>query len=133
VAPVEDVTEQPSDPAPEGEEGEAPLPALPPGDLTSIAFEPLSSKLPAGAEQALNGVADQILSRPGAPATLIAYAEGEDKADGRARRLSLARALAVRGYLISRGVVSTRLEIQARGAAYEEGSAPDRVDLVVGR
>ena len=44
-------------------------------------------------------------------------------------RLSLSRALAVRAFLIDRGVRSTRMDVRALGNKFEKGPG-DRVDLI---
>ena len=59
---------------------------------------------------------------------LLAYAEGEEEGDTAARRLSLSRALVVRGYLIERGISSSRMQVRALGNRIESGQ-PDRVDI----
>jgi len=61
---------------------------------------------------------------------LLAYAGDPDLSSSRARRLSLSRALAVRSYLIGKGVRSTRIDVRALGNRVPEGS-PNRVDLRV--
>ena len=61
---------------------------------------------------------------------LVAYAEGDDSEASKARRLSLSRALAVRGYLIKQGIRSTRMDVRALGNKVEGGPG-DRVDVVV--
>jgi outer membrane protein OmpA-like peptidoglycan-associated protein len=61
---------------------------------------------------------------------VVAYAAGTPEDPSTARRLSLARALAVRNALIADGVSSTRIYVRALGAP--TGDAPaDRVDLSV--
>ena len=74
------------------------------------------------------------------------YANGEDRLQIRAyaastvsdggsgaRRLSLTRALAVRQYLIDKGIRSTRIDVRALGAP-TDGSTADRVEVApVGR
>ena len=45
-----------------------------------------------------------------------------------ARRLSLSRALAVRGYLLEKGIDRDRIDVRALGVP-DDGSAADRVDL----
>ena len=135
VAPVDDVTGQPLPEAPaeveEAEEGEEPAPQRPAGDIFTVAFEPATSRLPEGSDPTISQAADLLLSRPGKQVILLAYAAGEDDTDARARRLSLARALAVRGKLIEFGVLSTRVEIRPLGAAVIGGGDPDRVELIV--
>jgi hypothetical protein len=65
----------------------------------------------------------------------VAYAAGTPEDPSTARRLSLARALAVRSALIADGVSSTRIYVRALGAqpgGALAGDAPaDRVDLSV--
>ncbi len=56
---------------------------------------------------------------------LKAYA-AQSAADG-ARMLSLTRALAVRAYLMNKGVADTRIDVRALGAA--ASGPPDRVDI----
>ena len=58
------------------------------------------------------------------------FASGEDA--NRSRRLSLSRALAVRGYLMDQGIASTRMDVYARGPQADGGPA-DRVDLTMFR
>jgi outer membrane protein OmpA-like peptidoglycan-associated protein len=61
---------------------------------------------------------------------VVAYAAGTPEDPSTARRLSLARALAVRSALIADGVSSTRIYVRALGV--QAGDAPaDRVDLSV--
>lgn len=66
---------------------------------------------------------------------VVAYAAGTPEDPSTARRLSLARALAVRSALIADGVSSTRIYVRALGAqagGAQAGDAPaDRVDLSV--
>jgi hypothetical protein len=61
---------------------------------------------------------------------LRAFAEGTEESASQARRLSLVRALAVRSYLMEKGVRSTRVDVRALGAKAEDGPA-DRVDVVL--
>jgi outer membrane protein OmpA-like peptidoglycan-associated protein len=61
---------------------------------------------------------------------LLAYASEDQASPSKARRLSLSRALAVRSYLISKSIRSTRIDVRALGDQVPSG-APDRVDLKV--
>lgn len=60
--------------------------------------------------------------------TVVAYASGSADQPSTARRLSLARALAVRSYLIEQGIDNLRINVQAEGSR-NAGGQPDRVDL----
>ncbi len=57
-----------------------------------------------------------------------AYAPGAKDDPSSARRLSLARAMAVRSALVADGVASARIFVRALGAQYGSGP-PDRVDI----
>ena len=59
--------------------------------------------------------------------TLTAFADGKNLTARESRRLSLARALAVRDYLASKGISSSRVDVRALGVAPD--GLPDRVDL----
>lgn len=59
---------------------------------------------------------------------LLAYAAAQDGSSSDARRLSLSRALAVRAYLIDKGIRTARFIVRAQGDRYGNGPA-DRVDL----
>jgi outer membrane protein OmpA-like peptidoglycan-associated protein len=62
---------------------------------------------------------------------LVAYASAQNEDANMARRLSLARAVAVRSYLVDRGVSSARMEVRALGSRSDAGGPSDRVDIVV--
>jgi outer membrane protein OmpA-like peptidoglycan-associated protein len=63
---------------------------------------------------------------------VVAYAASQGNNSSAARRLSLSRALAVRSYLIDKGIRSTRIDVRAMGAPEGANSGPaDRVDLVL--
>lgn len=61
---------------------------------------------------------------------VLAYAPGAPDDPSTARRVSLARAMAVRGALVADGIASARIFVRALGAQYGDGP-PDRVDLNV--
>ena len=61
---------------------------------------------------------------------LLAYAGDPNLTASKARRLSLSRALAVRSYLIKKGVRSTRIYVRALGNKTNLG-APNRVELKI--
>lgn len=61
---------------------------------------------------------------------IVAYAGGQGGSSISARRMSLSRALAVRSYLMDRGISASRLEVRALGNRSQDGP-PDRVDTTV--
>jgi outer membrane protein OmpA-like peptidoglycan-associated protein len=72
----------------------------------------------------------QFAAATGGTATfnVQAYAPGDKDDPSSARRLSLARAMAVRTALVADGVPSARIFVRALGAQYGSGP-PDRVDI----
>jgi outer membrane protein OmpA-like peptidoglycan-associated protein len=96
----------------------------------SIAFKADSSALPDDAKSRLDGIVRTMTANDRMRAQIIAYAAGTNDTASQARRLSLSRALAVRSYLIEKGVASTRLDVRALGHQVESGS-PDRVDIAL--
>ncbi|MBS4049427.1 MAG: OmpA family protein [Alphaproteobacteria bacterium] len=128
-APAPQVAAAPTPPRPVP----APGPASGPGGLVTLAFAGGQGELPSSGLAALDALATQ-------------YANGEDRLQIRAyaastvsdggsgaRRLSLTRALAVRQYLIDKGIRSTRIDVRALGAP-TDGSTADRVEVApVGR
>jgi len=60
---------------------------------------------------------------------VLAYASGDEQASTHARGVSLARALAMRGYLVEQGIAVNRMDLRALGNTAQE-QPPDRVDLI---
>jgi outer membrane protein OmpA-like peptidoglycan-associated protein len=106
--------------------------ALPPAtdDQVRVTFDAGTSKMPGSAQTDLNAIAEQLAANQNDRVQLLAYAGGEDVSASKARRLSLSRALAVRSYLISKGVRSTRIDVRALGNKTTEQPF-DRVDVKV--
>jgi outer membrane protein OmpA-like peptidoglycan-associated protein len=113
-----------------------PVPAPTPGagGVVTLAFATGQGDLPSAADlAALDALAAQLGSGEDR-LQIRAYAAStvSDGGSG-ARRLSLTRALAVRQYLIDKGIRSTRIDVRALGAP-TDGSAADRVEVApVGR
>lgn len=78
----------------------------------------------------LKDVADKLKKDTSLRVSVVGYASGTPDQTSTARRVSLARALAVRAYLIDQGVDTLRINVQAEGNNVKEGQ-PDRVDLQV--
>lgn len=60
---------------------------------------------------------------------LFAYASSAGQTGSRARRISLSRALAVRAFLVDKGVRAARVDLRPLGGETKDGP-PDRVDIV---
>jgi outer membrane protein OmpA-like peptidoglycan-associated protein len=104
----------------------APMPATPSGPTVRVLFAPQSAELTADARAELDRAAVTLAQTHTRPLELRAYA-GSASGDG--RKISLTRALAVRGYLIERGVKGT-IEVSAN-LAQSGAATSDRVDIVV--
>ncbi len=104
--------------------------ALAPGRAMQIVFKSTASKLPDTAKAGLKTLAAKLKGQPALRLQLMAYAGGESLSSGKARRLSLSRALSVRSYLIENGVRSTRIDVRALGNKTAEEPL-NRVDVTV--
>jgi len=111
------------------------LVAVPKSDSNAVRFAPGVADLGGDARAVLDAVAAKLIAQPAERIQLVAYASapgtGADDAI-EARRVSLARAVAVRAYLIQHGVSSIRIDVRALGNNPAEGGGSlDRVDLTV--
>jgi len=95
-----------------------------------LAFATGLSKLDGASTSLLDEIAGGTKSDSSIRLKLLAYAGAAGQTASQSRRLSLSRALAVRSYLIDKGVRSVQFEVQARGKKLE-GGPPDRVDVIV--
>ncbi len=101
------------------------------GALATIAFAAGSPELNDQGKAALGAVLDALKSDSAARLQIQAFASGGDDQGGQARRLSLSRALAVRGQLIEQGIAATRMDVRALGRTND--GPPDRVDILLVR
>jgi outer membrane protein OmpA-like peptidoglycan-associated protein len=123
-----------------------PPPPLPPtvspaaaGDVTKlpegirVTFGAGTAALNPETEAALQALAKEAAGAPGTTLSVLAYAADSPDDPSTARRLSLARALAVRSVLITAGLPSMRIYVKALGGAAPGALAgpPDRVDIAL--
>jgi outer membrane protein OmpA-like peptidoglycan-associated protein len=125
----------PLSPAPALQETAPAAPPYIPGNLltldpalSSFQFTPGSGNIDEAALPLLNRLALLLQGNPDARLSLLAYADNKGSTPRDARRLSLTRALAVRGYLSAQGVSESRIDVHAQGANTTKG-AMDRVDV----
>ena len=90
----------------------------------------MEADLDAAGKARLDGLAKRLKVQSKIRMQLLAYAGGENLSASKARRLSLSRALAIRSYLIGKGVRSTRIDVRALGNKVPSGK-PGRVDLKI--
>lgn len=100
------------------------------GRLLQVMFSGDDANVPDAAKRGLDEVAGRIQGDDELRVQLMAYAGGEGLTASKARRISLSRALAVRSYLIDKGVRSTRIDVRALGDKTSEDPR-NRVDVTV--
>lgn len=95
-----------------------------------IPFEGDSVALPPSAPDTMKAMVAVLTKDERTRLVIYAFAKGDKRSPGRARRVALSRALSIRRYLIENGVRGTRAEIRAMGDKTRE-TPIDRVDLVL--
>lgn len=101
------------------------------GALNTVKFAAGSVDLPPDSQAMLNTVAAKLMADDTLRVQLIAHASGSADQAMEARRISLARAVAVRAYLIDKGVRSLRMDVRALGNRADDGPPGDQVDLLI--
>jgi hypothetical protein len=107
--------------------------ALPPGmeerdqGVVRLHLAPGAAEPDAAARDALKQLGGSLAARPTGRVTVEAQASGPADDVSAARRLSLARALAVRQALVAGGIAETRVDVRALGRMPE---ALDVVDVL---
>ena len=97
----------------------------------SIKFSVGATDLGSAPQPTLDAIAAKLLADESLRVQVIAHATGGTDDAMEARRISLARAVAVRAYLMDKGVRSLRIDVRALGNRADDGPASDQVDLVV--
>lgn len=100
-------------------------------DLSTLSFDRGTDLFDKDVAATLDKLAVVLKKHPDARITLNAYAGTNGEITPReARRISLARALAIRDYLTNKGIPSGRIDVRALGANVPSGDM-DRVDVKV--
>jgi outer membrane protein OmpA-like peptidoglycan-associated protein len=109
----------------------AAVPSLPtPGEMAArIAFAGEETGLSEGAQRTLDALLPRLAENERLRVEILGFAALASE-PSQARRLSLARALAVRSYLVGQGIKTNRVDVRALGNR-NDGAPTDRVDLVV--
>lgn len=102
----------------------------PPPEPVTIGYAAEATGLPAGSRRALDAFAVWLRDNPDVRIELLGYASESSRTGSRARRRSLLRVVAVRDYLVGKGVLSTRMAVRALGDQAEE-EPRDRVEVRV--
>jgi len=100
-------------------------------EISTIGFSSGSDQLDKDSVAVLEKLAVIMRSHSDSRITLVAYASTSiDRAPREARRLSLNRALAIRDFLVAKGIPSGRVDVRPMGANVPSGDM-DRVDIRV--
>ena len=97
---------------------------------SAFLLDPASSQIPNTAQAKLRDLARTLVQAPTARLEIRAYAPVKGQSESDARRLALARCLAVRDILIQGGVPDDRVDVRALGSEPKDPNA-DRVELYV--
>ncbi|HWE73670.1 MAG TPA: OmpA family protein [Stellaceae bacterium] len=102
------------------------------GNATStLKFKTGAADLGNGSQPVLDTIANRLLANDALRVQIVSHATGGADDAMEARRVSLARAVAVRAYLIEKGVRSLRIDVRALGNRADSGPVADQVDLLV--
>lgn len=123
--PLADVNAQP-------EPQEAAMPVVPVIDDLTLGFPGNSSDLTGESQKKLDAVIRQMSEMIEGRLQVRGYASGEDGSQSSARRIALSRALAVRSYLMDKGIKPNRVDVKAAGKDSDRQPL-DRVDLIFAR
>lgn len=116
--PVKKMTEAQPKTKPQGQNGSL---------VFSAGADTLSNDLKA---QIRKSTLPQITKEKTSRIQVLSFAASPDGSEGSARRVALARALAVRDYLLEQGIAPSRIDVRALASQKGE-PAPDRVDIVL--
>jgi outer membrane protein OmpA-like peptidoglycan-associated protein len=100
-----------------------------PGLAMRVGFSGNSTRISADEKVRLNNLAAKLADGDDR-LQLKSFAGGSGETPSASRRRSLSRALAVRSYLIEKGLRSTRIDVRALGMAADQGPS-DRVDVII--
>jgi outer membrane protein OmpA-like peptidoglycan-associated protein len=98
---------------------------------SALKFKPGSTDLGNAPQPVLDAIASRLLANETMRVQIVSHASGGSDDAMEARRVSLARAVAVRAYLIDKGVRSLRIDVRALGNRTDSGPAADQVELQI--
>ena len=100
------------------------------GATLSMVYGEAEVELPLTEKPKLDGIISQLASNKDMRVAVLAYASGTPDQASQAKRTALARALAVRSYLLEHNIAPDRMDIKPLGNKAGSG-VPDRVDIVL--
>ena len=99
------------------------------GSALTVLFSQSETEVPLAFQQPLINMSKELIGND-TKIKVIAYASGSEDQKSIARRISLARALAVRAFLIDLGVDNVRISVQALGNDVKKGPS-ERADVIL--
>jgi outer membrane protein OmpA-like peptidoglycan-associated protein len=130
--PIAVPTRSPPEPAPIVIDKDAPGAPIPAKDGLRVTFGVGRADVNAASDAAVQALARHAAAAGGATFSVTAYAGGNADDPSAPRRLSLDRALEIRGILIAAGIPSERIYVKAMGPPPPGADvSPDRVDIAV--
>lgn len=118
-----------SAPTPSAPAAQTPAAGKDPAAL-SMVFKATETALPLTMKESMDKLVATLRADETKHVNLLAYASATSDQASTARRVSLARALSVRAYLIDNGINNLRINVQAEGDK-NPGGASDRVDVFI--
>lgn len=100
------------------------------GERFRLIYSPRQVELSIPLRRELEPVVADLRKRDELRVQVAAYAGAKDEPTSKARRISLSRALAIRGHLIDNGIKASRIDVRALGNR-SGASAAERVDVEV--
>jgi len=97
----------------------------------ALEFKPGITELGTGPQPVLDAIVARLRADEKLRVQLVSHATDGSNDSVEARRISLARAIAIRRYLIDQGVSHLRIDVRALGNHSDHGPASDQVDLLV--
>lgn len=98
--------------------------------VMQVKFAKSETEVPLSYQQRLINLSKSLREHPEVNIKIVAYASGSDDQRNIASRVSLTRALAIRGFLIDLGIDNVRISVQALGNKTEKGPK-ERADIYV--
>lgn len=112
--------------------GNEPIAKPSPDGHYNITFKTGATDLPSSSfGEVDSGVISALKANSNSRVQIVAYASAEDGKDTTAKRTSLARALSLRSYLISKGIDATRMDVRAMGVQQDAKAAQDQVEMIL--
>jgi outer membrane protein OmpA-like peptidoglycan-associated protein len=99
--------------------------------LLSISFVAQQTDISQTDRERVMALSDRIKIDPSKRLKIVSYATQIEDRTGSARRISLQRAIGIRGIMVKNGIDGSRINVQAMGDALDAGVSTDRADIQI--